>query len=384
MSARPQADIEERRLATILAVDDNPANLLVVSAILETLGRPLLTASSGNEALALLASHDVAVILLDVVMPEMDGFETLRQLRAQPRTKDTPVILLTAFELDAQAMTSLRGTFSVDYVLKPFLPELLRGKVAALTALWEQRHELARRSQALAAKDRDIAMLAHDLQNPLNAIGISAALLGDAVVRADARPHVERIKRTVTRMSEMIRSLTDYARAGQGAIPVVPEPMDVGDLCREVVDDLRGTLSGRTIDIDCEEGLRGQWDRNRLHQAVSNLLGNAIRHGTGNVELRARGDAGEVTVSVHNGGRPIPSDLLPVIFQPFERGRQAGPGLGLGLFIVREIAKAHGGSVAVTSSAKEGTTFVLRLPREQLLDLGSAPAGGEPPSAPLN
>jgi signal transduction histidine kinase len=349
--------------AAILAVDDHPANLLALSAILEPLHCRLLPAQSGREALEFAAGGELAVILLDVMMPDMDGFETLAKLRSIPAAEHVPVILLTAYELDARAMEKVRGMGTVDYILKPIPPELLRSKVAAFVSLERRGEELHQRGEALAAKDRDIAMLAHDLQNPLTVIGASASLL----LRADLDPRhhgaAERISRGVARMSEMIHNLTDYARAGRGPIPIAPEPMDLGQLCRELVGDFQSAESARHIDLGCGGQLQGQWDRNRLYQAISNMVANAVRHGAGDVVIRAQGKDPHVEVAVHNSGQPIPADRLPVIFQPFERGGQDRVGLGLGLYIVREIAKAHRGDVSVTSSTEQGTTFVLRLPR---------------------
>jgi two-component system, sensor histidine kinase and response regulator len=360
-----KADIEESEFpaAPILMVDDRPANLLALTALLEPLASPLLSARSGREALELAAGSDLALVLLDVMMPEMDGFETLARLRAIPATKTVPVILVTAYELDARAMEKVQGMGTVDYILKPIAAELLRSKVAAFVSLHRRGEELRRRGEALAAKDRHIAMLAHDLQTPLAAAGVSASQLLRAQLEPRLHRNAERISRGVLRMSEMIRNLTDYARAGRGAIPITPTEMDVGELCREVADDLQAVDAERRIDLGFSGALGGSWDRNRLYQAIANLLGNALRYGAGDVVISARGDETDVEVTVHNAGPPIAAELMPVIFQPFERGQLDRAGLGLGLYVVREVARAHGGDISVTSSLTDGTTFALRLPR---------------------
>jgi two-component system, sensor histidine kinase and response regulator len=351
--------------AAVLAVDDHPANLLALSAILEPLHNRLITARSGAEALKLVAGGGFAVILLDVMMPDMDGFETLLRLRSIPAAQHVPVVLVTAYQLDARAMEKVQGLGTVDYILKPIPPELLRSKVAAFVSLHRRGEELRRRGEALAAKDRDIAILAHDLQNPLTAVATSASMLLRGNLEPRFRSSAERISRGVARMSEMIRSLTDYARAGRGAIPIAAEAMDMGELCRQLVDDFQHADSARRIDLACAGHLDGEWDWNRLYQAISNLLANALRYGAGDVVVRAQGTNARVEVAVHNAGPPIPTSLLPVIFQPFERGPHDRSGLGLGLYIVREIARAHRGEVSVTSSIEHGTTFVLQLPRSR-------------------
>jgi len=350
--------------ATVLAVDDHPANLTALRAILEPLDCRVLTAQSGPEALEIAARTGPAVVLLDVMMPGMDGFETLARMRELPQPRPVPVIMLTAYELSAVSMDKVWRLGQVDYILKPIPPELLRSKVAAFVSLHQRCEDLRRRDEALAAKDRHIAMLAHDLQSPLAAIISSADLL----LRGDEDPRrrrgVERISRSAARMSEMVRSLTDYARAGRGPIPTAPAPMDMGQLVREVAEDFQERDPARHIDVACDGPLTGEWDRHRLYQALSNLLANALRYGVGAVAVRAKGDGPLVEVAVHNAGPPIPADRLPAIFRPFERGAQDRTGLGLGLYIVREIARAHGGDVSVTSSAEAGTTFTLRLPRQ--------------------
>jgi signal transduction histidine kinase len=348
--------------AAILAVDDHPANLIALKAILEPLHCRVVTAQSGPEALEAAKDQKFAVVLLDVMMPGMDGFQTLDRMRQLPHPP-VPVIMLTAYELNAGSMDKVWRLGQVDYILKPIPPELLRSKVAAFVSLHQRGEDLRRRDEALATKDRHIAMLAHDLQSPLAAVVSSTDLLLRGDLGQAQRRGVERVRRSATRMSEMIRSLTDYARAGRGPIPILPTAMDLCQLCREVVEDFQDRDPARGIDLACSGTLTGEWDRNRLYQALSNLLANALRYGVGDVAVRAQDDGDRVAVTVHNAGPPIPADRLPAIFRAFERGPQDREGLGLGLYIVRVIARAHRGEVSVTSSAEAGTAFTIRLPR---------------------
>lgn len=338
----------------VLAVDDYPINLTALSVILDPLNVTMETASSGEEALEKAAGREFGAILLDVRMPGMDGFETLRRLRELPSSRLTPVTLLTAHELEPDALAQLQGMGMVDYILKPIAAVILRSKITALI-------ELHRHRAALAAKDRHIAMLAHDLQSPLSAISLAATFLGGVPLEARPRTAVDRITKSVRRMSEMVRTLTDFARAGQGGISITRQRFELRAICQEAADELQGLDAGR-IELRFEGELAGEWDRSRLLQAVGNLLTNAIRYGEGVVTLQGRQADGQVELTVHNRGTAIAPDLLPVLFRPFQRGSRDRAGLGLGLYIVREIARAHGGDVSVSSTDEAGTTFTVRLP----------------------
>jgi len=209
-------------------------------------------------------------------------------------------------------------------------------------------------------------VLAHDLRNPLASVTAAVALLAKVPESDRARKEqvLLRIERGLTRMNGMIRDLLDHARVGSGAIPIVRERMDLGDLARDLIDEFEIADPDRQIDLSRSGETTGSWDRARLYQALSNLVGNATHYGHGNASIAVVGDGSDVEISVHNGGPPILPDLLPVIFEPSRRGDGDGPGLGLGLYIVRAIARAHGGDVTVMSSAEQGTTFTLRLPSE--------------------
>ncbi len=348
--------------ARILVVDDVPSNLMAISAVLERLGHEIYQARSGAKALALAEREEFAVILLDVMMPEMDGFEVLARLHRVPLARHTPVILLTAHELDLQAIERSHALGAVDYVLKPTPPSLLRGKVAALTSLYRRGEELRRRSAELAAKDRLIAVLAHDLRNPLAAVLAATSLLPRASVDPRVRTLANRVSRAGKRMNNMIRDLLEYARAGGAALPISPAPVDMRDLCDELVEDFELAGSGPKIEVTNAGDTRGEWDRERIFQALSNLVGNATKYGAGKAAIHVQRSGKEIEVAVHNDGPAIPVEVLPRIFEPFERGDQDGTGLGLGLYIVRQIAHAHHGEVAVASSNEAGTTFTLRLP----------------------
>lgn len=218
-----------------------------------------------------------------------------------------------------------------------------------------------------------LAILAHDLRNPLSTISLAAQVASfGGSVPPDSQEALSQIKRSVQAISRLISDLTDFASTGLGAaMPLTPAPMNLELLCREVVDEIQAANPARQITCAFPGGdLTLIGDAARLRQVLSNLLGNAIQHGAPDspITLSLADQGSDVVLSVHNGGPPIPADLLPTIFDPLVRGnvspmqRRQGS-IGLGLYIVREIVTAHGGSVVLTSSESEGTRFTVHIPR---------------------
>lgn len=233
------------------------------------------------------------------------------------------------------------------------------------------------------ARDMFLAILSHDLRNPLNSIAMTAHTVPHvAHDPVEALECGHRIARSVSIMERMISDLLDYTRTRLGAgMPVKPAPLDLAELGHELFDEYRAAHPDREIELRTDGDLHGLWDSDRVRQAISNLLGNAIQHGskTVPVTLSLRGEGANVFISVHNGGLPIPPAEKARIFDPLIRGTNAEhpkknrPGsIGMGLYIAREVAKSHGGTIKVTSTDDEGTSFTIRLPRE------SAPKEGQP------
>ena len=164
-------------------------------------------------------------------------------------------------------------------------------------------------------------------------------------------------------MTTMIRDVLDHARTSLAAFPHDPVPMDLRIVCQVAIDELRSIHPGRQITCEVAGDVEGSWDPVRLQQVVSNLVGNALEHSEGVVSVRVEAGEHDVVLSVHNDGDPIPPHILPVLFEPFGRGDRSANGLGLGLYIVQEIMRRHGGTIEVRSSPDLGTTFVARWPR---------------------
>ena len=224
--------------------------------------------------------------------------------------------------------------------------------------------EAAEAKETVREKDRQIGALGHDLRNPLSAILMDLKVLAaSANLSASERGTVARMLLSAQQMTTMIRGLVDYTRTSHGAFPHNPVPTDLRTICMAAIDELRSIHPGRPISCEVAGDVEGSWDPVRLQQVVSNLVGNALEHGEGLVTVQVEGGEHDVILSVHNDGASIPPQLLPVLFEPFRRGDRSPTGLGLGLFIVREILRRHGGTIDVRSSPDAGTTFVSRWPR---------------------
>jgi signal transduction histidine kinase len=214
-------------------------------------------------------------------------------------------------------------------------------------------------------RDRIMAIVGHDLRTPLNALMMGA---GHLLERDDVPDVVTRIAsrmlRSAERMRRIIDMILDFTRVRAGSvIPLQPTQVRLEDVSREVIDEIAMAGPNAKIKFDAEGDTTGTWDAERIRQVVANLVENALAHGGGDgAEIRVRGADDGVEIRVHNGGAAIPETTLQRIFEPFRKS-SGSRGLGLGLFIAREVARAHGGDIAVTSTPYDGTTFSVKLPR---------------------
>ena len=217
-------------------------------------------------------------------------------------------------------------------------------------------------------RDQFIGVLSHDLRTPLSAVTAGAALLAVPEDNPERRGRVvTRILSSAQRMERMIGDLLYLATARLGgSIPLKRRPANLQQVCEEAMIEISASHPDAALRWEGNGDLRGEWDTDRLTQVVSNLVGNAIQHGSGTpITITGQDQGDSVTLAVHNGGPPIPAELLPFVFEPFARGREdnASHSIGLGLFIARAIVSAHGGRIDVSSSNDAGTTFAAELPK---------------------
>lgn len=350
----------------VLLVDDVSANLVATRAALEDGATRILTAASGQQALDILSSQQVAVALLDVHMPGMSGFELASHMRSAEGTRETPIIFLTASAQDVEQAFHGYEVGAVDYLNKPIDRHILRSKVSTFVTLAEARRRL---EEADRMRELFMAALGHDLRNPLSSVLMAAELAADCDIDAEARAALGRIHEGATRVSRLVEQLLDTTRfRNDGQVVLVPTEVDLQALVDTIVAEFQRAASRFRIDFLGDS--KGFWDPDRLAQVMSNLVGNAVQHSPPEAPIRLRidGRKGEqVVLQVQNGGPPIPERLRPILFEPFRRFESKTdrhPGLGLGLFITRQLVLAHGGTIEVESSEDAGTTFTLRLPRD--------------------
>lgn len=368
-----------------LIVDDREENLVAFSQILRREALELVTAPSGRVALEQLLIHDFALAIIDVQMPEMDGVELAELMRGSERTEHVPIVLITAGTHEHSRLFRGYEAGAVDFLYKPIEPVVLRNKAETFFQLFRQKQLLARQVELLreTAAEREaltrrlqetlrlnemfMAAVGHDLRNPLAAVTSGAKLIARRTDDAETHRLAETVRNSCARMQRMTSALFDLTRARlDGGIPVERTQLDLRPLAERVFAEQRLASPGRTMTLHIDGSMDGEWDGTRLEQIFSNLLGNAVQHGTASdpIEVELVGDtAEEVRVAVRSGGC-IPADIVSGLFDPFrKRGKSRSDGLGLGLFIVQQIAQAHGGSVVVESGEGRSTTFLVRLPR---------------------
>jgi two-component system sensor histidine kinase/response regulator len=356
----------------ILVVDDIEQNLIAIEALLVRPGIRVLKASSGPEALEILLAEEIALALVDVQMPQMDGFELAELIRGSDRTRTVPLIFLTAAAREPSA--SFRGyeAGAVDFLYKPIDGAILRSKVNVFVELYEQKKRLSRQleelQQSLYLNEMFAAVLGHDLRNPLTAVMNGASLL--KIISEDPKVTLaaERIQNSAQRMAKMVEQLLNVARIRSVGFELQLTDTVYDTLCMTIIDELRGSGEGR-IDLKTTGSIKGKMDVDRFSQVMSNLLSNALQHGRADAPIELHIDGSDnhvIRVSVRNEGI-IPPEQLETIFEPFHLGianRRSAQGLGLGLYIVKQFVEAHGGQVQVFSDETEGTSFDLTMPRD--------------------
>jgi signal transduction histidine kinase len=340
------------RAPRVLFVEDDISKRYVIARQLRAVDFEIVEAATGAEGLARLTPEfDIAI--LDIKLPDMYGWDICRKIKEDPQTASIMVLELSA--MLATPHDRARGLeLGADaYLVHPVEPVEL---IATLRALYRLR-------QAERERDRQrelfLGTVGHDLRNPLQTILTATQLLESSqALGTSERRIVSTIERTADRMRRLIDQLLIFTQGAAGGVPIQRQRLDLGELVRAAV---REPAANHDIAIDNALAAPVSIDPDRVTQLIDNLVTNAIRYGTGRVTIRLSREADHVVIAVHNGGAPIPPDKLTTLFDPYRRATSSQGGVGLGLYIVDQIARAHGGSTQVSSTAEAGTTFIVRL-----------------------
>lgn len=319
-----------------------------------------------------LGSQAPDVLVLDWQMPEMSGIEVCRYVRSTRDAAALPILMLSALGTSDTLLEALDAGAN-DYVTIPFSSAELSARVSGLVRIASLRARLARVEAQLRLeadfRERFMGMLAHDLRQPLNAMTVANHVLSRVGTGSTEAAQFLSIQlRAANRMKRMITELLDFTRnRPESGLPLQREATDWEHLLRETLEEIRPNHPARQIELSVEGSCVGYWDQDRLVQLCVNLIDNAIEHGvaTEPVEVQLQARAERVELRVSNAGGQLPREALLTYFQPFRRAVErghSGNGVGLGLYIVDQITRAHGGTIEVQN--RDGRTeFVVRLPR---------------------
>jgi signal transduction histidine kinase len=382
---------------SFLLVDDLEENLFALEALLRRDELSILKARSGDEALELLLKNDVALALIDVQMPGLDGFELAELMRGNERTRRIPIIFVTAGNADAQRRFRGYEAGAVDFIYKPIEAAVLRSKADVFFELFRQRQQIAAQrdalqSQAVALKEADVrkdeflATLAHELRNPLAPLRHGLDVLRRRPESPESVEIRDMMDRQLVHLVRLIDDLLDVSRVTQGKIELRKAPVELADIVRSAVEVSQPLIdsAGHSLTVELpSEPVWVEGDLTRLAQIVGNLLNNAAKYTPegGRIQLVVRGMEDIAEFSVSDNGIGISADMQAKVFHLFTQvdnqlDRSRG-GLGIGLALVKRLVEMHGGTIDLDSAgAGKGASFKVLIPRAA--PPGPATLPGEP------
>lgn len=386
--------------AKLLIVDDLPENLLALEALIKREDRMVYKALSADEALSLLLQHEFAMAILDVQMPGMNGFELAELMRGTEKTKNIPIVFVSAAGRELNYAFKGYESGAVDFLHKPLDIHAVKSKVNVFVDLYRQSKamkqqvealEQSRREQeallkqlqntqneleqAVRMRDDFMSIVAHEVRTPLNGLILETQLRKMHLARDNAaaftldKMHamVDRDERQIKSLIRLIEDMLDVSRIRTGKLSIRPSRVDLVKLVDNLLQNFAPQVDAAesSVTFKAEGPVEGQWDEFRIEQVISNLLTNALRYGgKGQIDVRVYCQEGQARVEVQDRGIGISEENQKRIFQQFERvsAKTVVAGLGLGLFISEQIVAAHGGSIVVESRINEGALFRVCLP----------------------
>jgi signal transduction histidine kinase len=373
--------MKESRKDLILVVDDVEQNVAVISQMLRNAGHMVIAAFNGEAALRMLEKRRPDLILLDVMMPGIDGFEVCRRIREKENLRDIPIIFLSAL---AEVDTKVRGLEAggVDYITKPFQEQEVLARVQAQLRLRHLEIERQQHIEELRGlneeKDRLMQIVSHDLRSPLGGIRGLAEILRDDQEEHNNPESVKEfsgiIVQTADKLLQLVNDLLDLARVESGKMPLNAEGFDLVNSIRQTLRMMEKVAANKGVALEFSSNKPSLFitaDEPKLMQVINNLLSNAIKftpqNGSVTITASAFGDdAKDVTITVKDTGLGIPQEYLPRIFDkfgPFQRSGTAGErGTGLGMSIIKRFVELHNGTITAESIPGSGSTFKIIIP----------------------
>jgi signal transduction histidine kinase len=389
----------------ILLVDDRKENLLALESLLMRDDVQFQRASSGVEALELLLKYDFVLAMIDVQMPDMDGLELAEFMRGANETRSIPIIFVTAGIRDR--INTFKGyeKGAVDYLYKPLDPIVVKSKVRVFLELAKQRQlleaqlmetqrvlkerdeALKETKEALRTRDEFMSIASHELKTPLTSLHLQHQIINRSLKKRfdftaekknsdQPQPFLDKLahslqicERQSSKLSRLLDELLDLTRVRLGKLELKKEEVNLSKIVKETLANFHGEIENNKyhVELEAPDSLFGNWDLSRVEQVVTNLLSNALKYGEQKpirvlVTTNMAGDRARLIVK--DQGMGVSYDLQEKIFKRFERAVPGNniSGLGLGLYITRQIVEAHGGTISVMSQLKQGSTFTVDLP----------------------
>ncbi len=367
--------VRQTKVDRILIVDDSPDNIFLIQSILQEEGYAIETAENGEEALAKIDQFSPDLILLDVMMPVMDGYEVTRRVRNNAALPFMPILLITAYD----QLSVARGldTGADDFIRKPVEYDELMARVRSLLRL---KHSVDERDQIASQREDFVSRLTHDLRTPMVAADRMLSLLSQGVMgdlSSDVQEAIDIMSRSNQNLLTMVNTLLEVYRYEAGRKALIFSPVDLTTLANEVVEELSPIAIDKGLILELgiipTKPLLVKGDRLELYRVMTNLVGNAVKftdRGCVTVDLMmSQGDARNaksslpiVSLAVRDTGAGIPADEHAMLFESFVTGKHKRSGSGLGLHLTRRIVEAHNGEIRVNSKVGEGSTFTVLLP----------------------
>ncbi|WP_338022519.1 hybrid sensor histidine kinase/response regulator [Argonema antarcticum] len=362
----------------ILVVDDSPDNVFLIQAILEEEGYKIVTAADGRTALAKVEESPPDLVLLDVMMPGMDGFEVTKRLRDNTSLPFIPILLITAY--DHLSVAKGLDTGADDFIRKPVEVDELLARVRSLLRL---KHSIDERDQIARQREDFVSRLTHDLRTPLIAADRMLSLMQQGAL-GELSPTMNETLDIMARSNKnllaMANTLLEVYRYEAGRKNLNFSPVDLQDLLHEIVKELTPLAAQKnlSLNLDIDRNAKGdpgarsvvECDRLELHRVFTNLIGNAIKFtdtGSVNVRLTNTNGAGnpgipQVIVEVEDTGPGISPEEQTILFERFRQGKHKHSGSGLGLHLSRRIVETHNGNIELKSEVGKGSLFIVRIP----------------------